>query len=123
MPDEQRIPDPACDEARIDWAILNLLIDGDDQRPWSIEEVIHEHGNQRDALDGLDRLHGKGLIHRIDGFIFATRAAVHRTYMGGIERGERNLTLKSLERIAELVGVDPLVLLRSDSPTATTSSR
>ena len=36
---------------------------------------------------------------------------VHRTYMGGIERGERNLTLKSVERIAERIGVDPLELL------------
>jgi transcriptional regulator with XRE-family HTH domain len=31
--------------------------------------------------------------------------------MGGIERGERNLTLKSLERIADRIGVDPLELL------------
>jgi len=31
--------------------------------------------------------------------------------MGGIERGERNLTLKSLERIADQIGVDPLELL------------
>lgn len=36
---------------------------------------------------------------------------VHRTYMGGLERGERNLTLKSLERIANLVDVPPLQLL------------
>jgi transcriptional regulator with XRE-family HTH domain len=36
---------------------------------------------------------------------------VHRTYMGGIERGERNLTLKSVERIAERLGVEPLTLL------------
>ena len=32
--------------------------------------------------------------------------------MGGIERGERNLTLRSLERIADRVGIDPLELLR-----------
>jgi transcriptional regulator with XRE-family HTH domain len=43
---------------------------------------------------------------------FAEHIGVHRTYMGGIERGERNLTLKSLERIAEAVDVDPLKLLR-----------
>jgi transcriptional regulator with XRE-family HTH domain len=42
---------------------------------------------------------------------FAHTLGVHRTYMGGIERGERNLTLKSLERIAERVGLDPLSLL------------
>jgi transcriptional regulator with XRE-family HTH domain len=43
---------------------------------------------------------------------FADELGVHRTYMGGIERGERNLTLKSLERIAERIDVDPLVLLQ-----------
>ena len=42
---------------------------------------------------------------------FADILEVHRTYMGGIERGERNLTLKSLERIAERIEVEPLVLL------------
>ena len=43
---------------------------------------------------------------------FADTVKVHRTYMGGIERGERNLTLRSLERIADRVGIDPLELLR-----------
>jgi transcriptional regulator with XRE-family HTH domain len=37
---------------------------------------------------------------------------VHRTYLGGIERGERNLTLKSVERIAARIGQEPLDLLR-----------
>jgi transcriptional regulator with XRE-family HTH domain len=43
---------------------------------------------------------------------FADQLGVHRTYMGGIERGERNLTLKSLERIAAQIDVDPLTLLQ-----------
>jgi transcriptional regulator with XRE-family HTH domain len=42
---------------------------------------------------------------------FADVIGVHRTYMGGIERGERNLTLKSLERLAGRIRLDPLVLL------------
>ncbi len=42
---------------------------------------------------------------------FADVLGVHRTYMGGIERGERNLTLKSLERIAGRLGLDPMTLL------------
>jgi transcriptional regulator with XRE-family HTH domain len=42
---------------------------------------------------------------------FADELGVHRTYMGAIERGERNLTLKSLERIAQRIGLDPLALL------------
>ena len=43
---------------------------------------------------------------------FADFLDVHRTYMGGVERGERNLTLKSLERLADRLGLDPLVLLQ-----------
>jgi transcriptional regulator with XRE-family HTH domain len=43
---------------------------------------------------------------------FADVLGVHRTYMGGLERGERNLTLKSLERIAERLNLPALELLR-----------
>lgn len=43
---------------------------------------------------------------------FADLVGVHRTYMGGLERGERNLTLKSLERLSDTTGLDPLDLLR-----------
>jgi len=40
---------------------------------------------------------------------------VHRTYMGGLERGERNPSLKSVERIAAHLDVDPLSLLTGGS--------
>ena len=43
---------------------------------------------------------------------FAEFMGVYRTYMGGVERGERNLTLKSVERIAEKLGVEVEELLR-----------
>lgn len=42
---------------------------------------------------------------------FARRLGLHRTYVGGLERGERNLTLKALERIAMKINLDPLELL------------
>jgi transcriptional regulator with XRE-family HTH domain len=42
---------------------------------------------------------------------FAEVLGVHRTYMGAVERGERNLTLKTVERMAERIGVEPLSLL------------
>ena len=42
---------------------------------------------------------------------FADLLGKHRTYVGGIERGERNLTLKNVERIAALIELEPLVLL------------
>ena len=44
---------------------------------------------------------------------FALVLGVHRTYMGGVERGERNLTLKSVERIAATLKVEPILLLQS----------
>ena len=44
----------------------------------------------------------------------ANLLGVHQTYMGGIERGERNLTLKSVERIAERLAIDPLALLKQN---------
>lgn len=43
--------------------------------------------------------------------VFADTLGIHRTYMGGLERGERNVTLKTVERIAAALGVDPADLL------------
>ncbi|MHB8510856.1 MAG: helix-turn-helix domain-containing protein [Actinomycetota bacterium] len=43
---------------------------------------------------------------------FANVLGVHRTYMGSVERGERNLTLQTVERIAAKLRIDPLDLLR-----------
>lgn len=43
---------------------------------------------------------------------FADIVDVHRTYMGGLERGERNLTLKNLEHIAEVLGIDVREMLK-----------
>jgi transcriptional regulator with XRE-family HTH domain len=46
---------------------------------------------------------------------FADLLGIHRTYMGGLERGERNVTLRTVERIAVRLGVDPVTLLSDDS--------
>lgn len=45
---------------------------------------------------------------------FADVLEVHRTYMGSVERGERNLTLKAVERMAKQLNVEPLSLLLPD---------
>jgi transcriptional regulator with XRE-family HTH domain len=42
---------------------------------------------------------------------FADRMGVHRTYFSSVERGERNLTLQTLEKIADFFGVDTRTLL------------
>jgi transcriptional regulator with XRE-family HTH domain len=36
---------------------------------------------------------------------------VHRTYIGGLERGERNVTLQTVERFSDSLGLHPLDLL------------
>lgn len=35
----------------------------------------------------------------------ADKAGLHRTYVGAVERGERNITLLNANRIAEALGV------------------
>ena len=37
--------------------------------------------------------------------VFAEECDLDRTYMGGIERGERNLGLRNIERIAEALDI------------------
>jgi hypothetical protein len=71
---EQRTLSPAEEDARDDSAVLGLLLDPESERPWSVDEVTRELG--RDPADSLVRLHGAGLVHRMDGFVWASRAAL-----------------------------------------------
>jgi transcriptional regulator with XRE-family HTH domain len=41
----------------------------------------------------------------------ADRSGLHRTYIGGIERAERNISLSSLERVASALGASPSDLI------------
>lgn len=42
---------------------------------------------------------------------FAEVLRIHRTYVGGLERGERNPSLQVVERLAAQLDVDPVDLL------------
>lgn len=42
----------------------------------------------------------------------ADRAGIHRTYLGGVERGERNIGLQNIVRIARALGVSPAALFK-----------
>jgi transcriptional regulator with XRE-family HTH domain len=45
---------------------------------------------------------------------FADRANVHRTYIGMIERAEKNITLKNIEKLAKALKVRVNELLNFD---------
>jgi transcriptional regulator with XRE-family HTH domain len=41
----------------------------------------------------------------------AEKCGLHRTYIGAIERGERNITLATVDTIAVAFGISPVKLL------------
>ncbi len=47
---------------------------------------------------------------------FADICGLHRTYVGSVERGERNVTLSTLEVFASVMGVTVPQLLTSKTP-------
>lgn len=53
---------------------------------------------------------------------FADFVGLHRTYMGDIERGERNVSLQNLVRIADALGVR-LSQLMTEAEKATKAAR
>lgn len=66
--------------------------------------------------DELQRTLGKNLwgfreAENLSQEAFAEVLGVHRTYMGALERGERNISLRSVEKIADRLKIEPLLLL------------
>lgn len=45
----------------------------------------------------------------------AELAGLHRTYVGSVERGERNVSIDNIERLARALGVTPANLLQERS--------
>ena len=48
--------------------------------------------------------------------VFADHCGIHRTYVGAIERGERNITLETLARVAAAAAIKPQALLNDPPP-------
>jgi hypothetical protein len=78
MQDEGTQPDSELTvaelEQRTDRMVLMLLLD--EPGLWSLDEISREISTVPDVEDGINRLHAVGLVHKLDQFAFATRAAV-----------------------------------------------
>lgn len=59
-----------------DGLVLGMLLDSEQPGLWSTDELTRALGNRATAADSLMRLERDGLIHRLDRFVFPTRAAV-----------------------------------------------
>jgi transcriptional regulator with XRE-family HTH domain len=53
----------------------------------------------------------------------ASRAGLHRTYVGSVERGERNISLENIHRLAKALGVDAGQLVSASSKGKADGSR
>jgi transcriptional regulator with XRE-family HTH domain len=66
----------------------------------------------------IRRIFGKRVrqLRKTQGFSqesFADAAELHRTYIGAIERGEQNVSLDNIERIAKALKVDIVELFKN----------
>jgi len=74
---DETIPSVSTEDARVARAILGLLLQAGQQRPWSVAEIELAIGDPLATIDALAELHASGLIHRWDRFVVASRPAVH----------------------------------------------
>jgi transcriptional regulator with XRE-family HTH domain len=59
-----------------------------------------------------DNLRHERSVRHISQDELADICDLHRTYIGGIERCERNITLSTLEKISSALDIDALELLK-----------
>jgi transcriptional regulator with XRE-family HTH domain len=71
--------------------------------PGRLREVLAANLRRRRAELGLSQ---EDLAHE---------AGLHRTFVGAVERSERNISLDNIERLAAALKVDPWELLRASA--------
>jgi hypothetical protein len=73
---EQRSPERSEEFARLDGAILGLLVTPYNQRPWSEDEIARAITLPGDIQEAVKRLYKIGLVHRWNRLVSASAAAV-----------------------------------------------
>ena len=74
---------------------------------------------KRDVLKAFgDRIREVRLRKGLSQEQLARLAEIDRTYIGGIERGERNLGIKNVWRIADALGIPAADLFREEGSNA-----
>lgn len=79
----------------------------DDEAPAEKDEELVALGRRLLALREAAGLTQEGLAHA---------AGLHWTYVGQVERGERNLSYKNVQRLARGLGVEPALLVQDEPP-------
>lgn len=75
MQDQRSKSDVRLADDEIERVVLALLLESEARGPWSERELGQEIGSELRATDAVFRLHATGLVHRCNGFTWATRAA------------------------------------------------
>lgn len=71
---------------------------------YDMDSVLVRFGNRVRELREKKGLSQEGL---------ALESGLDRSYVGGVERGERNISLENIEKLARALGVNPSELLRT----------
>lgn len=82
-------------------------------RPGCLPSIARSMASPAEALQSIlgDRIRMARKLLRLSQQEVARRADVDFRYFGAIERGQRNITLGTLSRIASVLGVEPFELL------------
>jgi len=69
---------------------------------------------------GLQKLFGQNVrrLREAQGMTqeeFARKAGINRSYLGGVERGQRTICMDNIAKIAHALAVSPDVLFKSDA--------